>query len=125
MKSLAFCAGPLVALLLLMGCSKSLEEGIIGEYQFEGRLAEGGTPGQITAGTPQMNVKFNADKTVVSPSAPNSYRGTWSMQGDILTMDFAGQSMKGIVRHGGKEIEITELGGAPTEGRNRLFLVRL
>ncbi len=122
MRNFVFAA---VAASLLVGCQGSLEDGVSGDYKFETRSAET-DPALVGGGggIPNMIITFNEDKTIVSPGAPREYSGTWQMQGEEINFVFAGQQMKGKVRHGGKEIEITELSGAPPTGNRRIFLMR-
>lgn len=114
-----------LAISLLVGCQGSLEDGISGDYRFETRAPEKSDPALSGGGgVPNMTITFNKDKTITSPGAPREYSGTWQLQGEEVNLVFAGQQMKGKVRHGGKEIEITELGGVPPNGNRRIFLMR-
>ena len=119
----------LIACLAPVGCSANLEKAVVGDYGFE--LDTAGMSAQDKAGADMvkgmmssMTVTLKADKTATMKVLGQEQAGTWSIDGDMITITSQGQPMKGKVLDGGKKIEVSDTSGMGGGKGGKMFLVK-
>ncbi len=118
-----------VAFVALVGCGANLEKAVVGDYGFEfdtAAMSEADKAGaeMAKAMLSSMTMTLKADKTATVKVLGQEQAGTWSIEGDMITITSQGQPMKGKILDGGKKIEVSEAAGSPAGKGAKMFLVK-
>jgi len=120
---------PGITLLVLAGCSGDLSKAVVGDYSFE--LDTTGMSAQDKAGADlvkgmmsSMVVTLKEDKTATMKVLGQEQTGTWTIEGDNITITSQGQPLKGKVIDGGKRIEVSDSAGMGGGKGGKMFLVK-
>lgn len=118
-----------VAFVALVGCGANLEKAVVGDWGFEldaaGMNAQQKASADLMKGMlTSMTLTLKADKTATMKVLGQEQAGTWTIEGENITITSQGQPLRGKVIDGGKKIEVADSAGMGSGNGGKMFLVK-